>query len=201
MLCFPPRAFLIQSALLVRFIHTKSLSKLPWQDYPAQLGYQQNGIALLGHWTHLIKWDQTVLFSFLFGLGLLSDGTPVHRGHTASPVSLYMLLFGRGRWAPAPACTHWHTYLVSARVGWLGPPSSSHGRACQRGIWAGAAWWRGALEIDAPICSVRATAEMNRERSGACVPLDLISPTCPCHSDSQPRCAAFCGDASVAAGH
>lgn len=51
------------------------------------------------------------------------------------------------------------------------------------------------------ICSVRATAEMNRERSGACVPLDLISPTCPCHSDSQPRCAAFCGDASVAAGH
>lgn len=46
------------------------------------------------------------------------------------------------------------------------------------------------------IGSAQATAEMNRERFSVCMPLDLISPTCPCHSDSQPL---FATDASMAA--
>lgn len=37
------------------------------------------------------------------------------------------------------------------------------------------------------IDSAQATAEMNSEWCGVCMPLDLISPTCPCHSDSQAR--------------
>lgn len=37
------------------------------------------------------------------------------------------------------------------------------------------------------IDSAQATAEMNSERCSVCMPLDLISPTCPCHSDSQAR--------------
>lgn len=36
------------------------------------------------------------------------------------------------------------------------------------------------------IGSGQATAEMNRELCSVCMPLDLISPTCPCHSDSKP---------------
>lgn len=36
-----------------------------------------------------------MLFSFLFGLGLLRNGNSERRGYTVRPISLYMLLFGR----------------------------------------------------------------------------------------------------------
>lgn len=40
------------------------------------------------------------------------------------------------------------------------------------------------------------TAEMKSERRSVCMPLDLISPTCPCHSDS-PRSKQYQPDLSI----
>lgn len=64
------------------FIHIESLGKWLWQGLQGAHGYQWNYDVLLGHWTHLIKWNPTVLFSFLFGLGLLHNG---YRGVEGTP--------------------------------------------------------------------------------------------------------------------
>lgn len=61
-----------------------------------------------------------MLFSFLFGLGLLRNGPSERRGYTERPISLYMLLFGRGKNKRQPRHKHigTHIYFLQAPVGW-----------------------------------------------------------------------------------
>lgn len=122
-----------------------------------------------------------MLFSFLFGLGLLRNGVLERRGYTVRPISLYMLLFGREH-----KHTGRHILFLQALVGWARRHIHMDVPVRENMGGRNMVTWRSG-ERRSWIDSAQATAEMNSEWCSVCMPLDLISPTCPCHSDSQAR--------------
>lgn len=91
-----------------------------------------------------------MLFSFLFGLGLLRDATSQRHRYAARPISLYMLLFGKKEDKRQPRRAHLatHVSLLPDSVGWR--RRHSHDDAPGG---AGATWSRGGLERDAGLAA------------------------------------------------
>jgi len=124
-----------------------------------------------------------VLFSFVFGLGLLRNGDARAAGTPCVPALFTCFYLEEGGNKRQPRHKHIGTHISfpSAPVGWTRRHIHTDVpvRMCQMGGRNAVTWqvWGEA----------QATAEQNRELCSVCMPLDLISPTCPCHSDSQPR--------------
>lgn len=126
-----------------------------------------------------------VIFVFYLVLGCCAAAARGAARYTVRLISLYMLLFGRGKISTSPGINTLADISCFCELRLVG---HVHMDAPVRESWGGhkaVTWrcgerrsWRGRAQ---------ATAEMNREPWSVCKPLDLISPTCPCHSDSQPR--------------
>lgn len=183
-LCLPC-AYFFQTALntirsVARLIHTESLSKLRWQSLRARSSARVSieRLRFTGPLDPALNMRPNCVIFILFGLGLLRNCSSERRGYTVRPISLYMLLFGREKisaGAGINTLAHISRFcrlrLVALTVTstWMCLSEKMGGRNTV--TWG----------------SRERRTGCGRERWSVCMPLDLISPTCPCHSDSQPR--------------
>ena len=116
-------------------------------------------------------------------LGVQQSDPPARLGHSMRLISLYMLLFGR-KISTNPAQTHcqkYVSYFSGRRLAMQTVMSTV--MTCQN--MGGCLVTSKSTERHSWTARAQGTAEMNSERCSVCILLDLISPTCPCHSDTQ----------------